>query len=104
MKKTDASNNGFTLIELLVVIAIIGLLSSVVLASLSSAREKARITRAISDLRQLTLSLESYYADTGGYPISSNSGNDWDGLGSFLGKLDIRLNSKLYFVFAKLSE
>lgn len=46
-------NRGFTLIELLVVIAVIGLLSSVILASLNSARKKGRDTRRIEDLRQI---------------------------------------------------
>jgi len=53
--------HGFTLIELLVVIAIIGILSSVVLTSLTSARAKGRDARRISDISQLRLALELYY-------------------------------------------
>lgn len=46
-------NKGFTLIELLVVIAVIGILASVVMASLNSARVKARNARRNSDIKQL---------------------------------------------------
>jgi len=59
---------GFTLIELLVVIAIIGILSSVVLASLNSARKKSRDAKRISDVKQLQLALELYFDSNNSYP------------------------------------
>jgi prepilin-type N-terminal cleavage/methylation domain-containing protein len=68
--------NGFTLIELLIVIAIIGLLSSIILTSVVSAREKARRTAALETIRQLQKALEMYATDTGYYPPDVNRG--WD--------------------------
>ena len=83
---------GFTLIELLVVIAIIGVLASVVLASVNTARAKSRDARRKADLNQLRLALELYYDTNGAYPPSaagpnwyssepgdnaSNNGGDW---------------------------
>jgi len=54
-------NKGFTLIELLVVIAIIGILSSVVLVSLNSARNKGRDVRVITAIQQLRTKIEADY-------------------------------------------
>src|SRR5579864_21753 len=59
---------GFTLIELLVVIAMIGILASIVLASLNSARQKGRDARRISDVKEIQLALELYYDANGSYP------------------------------------
>lgn len=59
-------NRGFTLIELLVVIAVIGILASVILASLSTAKAKsvdASIKSALNSLRSYSL---IYYENSGG--------------------------------------
>lgn len=66
MKNTT---KGFTLIELLVVIAIIGLLSSVVLASLSTARAKSKAARVAADVHSMELALQMMYDDTGCWPL-----------------------------------
>ncbi|MDE1944545.1 MAG: prepilin-type N-terminal cleavage/methylation domain-containing protein, partial [Patescibacteria group bacterium] len=60
---------GFTLIELLVVIAIIGLLSSIVLASLTTARYKAFDAQRAENAKTLKDVLQMYYNDHGTYPI-----------------------------------
>jgi general secretion pathway protein G len=61
-------SRGFTLIELLVVIAIIGILSTIVLASLNTARLKSRDARRIADIKQLQLALAVFYDSKAGYP------------------------------------
>lgn len=65
---------GFTLIELLVVVSIIGVLASVVLGSLSSARARARETAFVAGVYQLQKSFELYYLENGEYPDSTISG------------------------------
>lgn len=57
------NKKGFTLIELLVVIAIIGILSTIVIASLGDARAKGRDAKRIADLKNIELSLKLYFAD-----------------------------------------
>ncbi|OHA26012.1 MAG: hypothetical protein A3D52_01335 [Candidatus Taylorbacteria bacterium RIFCSPHIGHO2_02_FULL_44_36] len=62
---------GFTLVELLVVIAIIAILTSIVTANLSSARQKARDTKRVSDIKQLQLALALYAdANSNRYPAA----------------------------------
>lgn len=65
---------GFTLIELLVVVAIISLLSSVILALVKDARQKAQIKAFRSEVQQLINALELYRADNGIYPGQDHPG------------------------------
>jgi len=65
---------GFTLIELLVVVAIIGMLSSVVLSSLNSARGNARDARRAQDGKQVATAIELRYNATNTYPAHGDSG------------------------------
>ncbi|OGY45021.1 MAG: hypothetical protein A3A24_02500 [Candidatus Buchananbacteria bacterium RIFCSPLOWO2_01_FULL_46_12] len=62
---------GFTLIELLVVIAIIGLLSTLAVVALNSAREKARDAKRVADVKQVQTALELYFNDASGYPVET---------------------------------
>ncbi len=66
-------NSGFTLIELLVVISIIGILATLVMANLNSARSRARDAGRKSDIRNVATALRLYYNDKGGYPTPSSA-------------------------------
>jgi prepilin-type N-terminal cleavage/methylation domain-containing protein len=70
------SQRGFTLIELLVVIAIIGILASVILVSLNSARAKAGDAKRISELNSIQTALQLYYNNKGAMPPNHTPGSE----------------------------
>lgn len=70
------SKRGFTLIELLVVIAIIGILASIILASLNSARQKGISSKISAQLANFRSAAESYYSDHSNYGSDNTAGNN----------------------------
>src|SRR3989338_1722647 len=83
MLRVKKTHKGFTLIELLVVIAVIGLMSSVIMVSLNSARLKARNAKRIADLLQIRTALELYNLDLGSYPTTNGWRSQRAGRGSY---------------------
>lgn len=78
MKKQNL-NKGFTLIELLVVVAIIGLLAATILASLGTARSRARSARVQSEVSSMRAAAELVFSSTGSYTdvfINTDAGMD----------------------------
>ena len=76
-------NRGFTLIELLMVIAIIGLLSTVVLAALSSARNKSNDAAVKSNLNSIRSAADLYFDNNGTSYGTFAAGNCVLGAGMF---------------------
>ncbi|MCX6703776.1 MAG: prepilin-type N-terminal cleavage/methylation domain-containing protein [Candidatus Zambryskibacteria bacterium] len=62
---------GFTIVELLVSIAIIGLLSAVTFSSFAQSQERARVSKRVTDIKNIQNALEFYYAVSKSYPTTS---------------------------------
>jgi prepilin-type N-terminal cleavage/methylation domain-containing protein len=59
---------GFSLVEILIVVSIIGVLASIVMPAMDSAREKALLAATLTELGSIKTAIELLYDDTGYYP------------------------------------
>ena len=65
---------GFTLIELLIVIAIIAILALIAVPNFLEAQVRAKVSRAMADMRSVAVAMEAYTVDWGRSPIGMNEG------------------------------
>lgn len=68
MSMSIKRDQGFTLIELLIVVAIIAILAAIAVPNFLEAQIRSKVSRVATDLRALSVGLESYHVDANAYP------------------------------------
>src|SRR5438093_6500176 len=74
-RRSERGYNAFTLIELIVVVGVIIILTGLVLSTVGYARKKGARARAETEIAAMSAACESYRADNGIYPASSDTNN-----------------------------
>ncbi|MFP4498915.1 MAG: type II secretion system protein [Vulcanimicrobiota bacterium] len=69
---------GFTLIELMVVIAIIAILASIIIPNMQRAREQAKLTACIQNIKSISTAMQMFMADNQGNTLFSDEWYDSD--------------------------
>ena len=92
-KRSSAFTKGFTLVELLVVIAIIGILVALLLPAVQAAREAARRSQCVNQVKQLSLAIHNHHDARKELPPSRIS----DGLASWLWLILPQMEEQAHF-------
>lgn len=75
LNKHSSKNNGFTIVELLIVIVVIGILAAIVIVAFNGVQDRAKWSKAQSDLNSINKAIQLYYAENGAYPATATPPN-----------------------------